>query len=463
MCNYNIVAPTSGLYAELLGFDPANAGVIIGMTPVAVIGSSILYSWWSSYSYKSALLFASSSCVVGNIVYALALPCDSLLMALLGRLLTGFGSARVINRRYIADYYSIEDRTSGMADFVSASAFGMAVGPGVAAALSIVAPTGRSVRERDYEEEHPSLSFWTVETAPGYLMFVCWAIYLVLNYLYFEEPERAHHGAKKEKKEDATEKEKVEGDASVEMTGSVKTEETPLVNRSKGGGGATPAALAVPEAKPKRKPFRVNIPVATSLLLLFILKCVLEGLSSSTPIVSRYYFGWGVHASGIYLAAVASLMLPANFVVAHVSRRYDDRELIVASLLVMVVGILGFLDYGGDEEGEYSETRFIMGGFFIFVACNALEGPTMGLLSKTIPSSMARGTLNAGLLATEAGTIGRVMGDFWLSMAAFEGMETMLDRTFEPMGVMVLVTCFLTLWSYSYLQPRYDDDDDDDD
>ena len=54
MMNYNIVAPTSGLYAELLGFDPANAGIIIGMTPMAVILSSVLYSWWSSYSYKRA-------------------------------------------------------------------------------------------------------------------------------------------------------------------------------------------------------------------------------------------------------------------------------------------------------------------------------------------------------------------------------------------------------------------------
>ena len=101
MCNYNIVAPTSGLYAKLLGFDPANAGIIIGMTPMAVILSSVLYSWWSSYSYKRALMFASVCCSVGNIVYALALPCNSLKMVLLGRLLTGFGSARVINRRYI--------------------------------------------------------------------------------------------------------------------------------------------------------------------------------------------------------------------------------------------------------------------------------------------------------------------------------------------------------------------------
>ena len=79
-------------------------------------------------------------------------------MVLLGRLLTGFGSARVINRRYIADYYSLEDRTIGMSQFVSASAFGMAVGPALAAALSIVAPS-----DVNPEDEY----WWTIETAPG--------------------------------------------------------------------------------------------------------------------------------------------------------------------------------------------------------------------------------------------------------------------------------------------------------
>ena len=57
----------------------------------------------------------------------------------------------------IADYYSLENRTSGMADFVSASALGMALGPAIAASLSIVAPVGHS----DIN------SFWTIETAPG--------------------------------------------------------------------------------------------------------------------------------------------------------------------------------------------------------------------------------------------------------------------------------------------------------
>ena len=54
-------------------------------------------------SFLLRLLFASCFCVIGNIVYALALPYESLQMVLLGRLLTGFGSSRVINRRYIGE------------------------------------------------------------------------------------------------------------------------------------------------------------------------------------------------------------------------------------------------------------------------------------------------------------------------------------------------------------------------
>ena len=60
---------------------------------------TILYSWWTSHSYKAALVFASSCSILGNIFYALGLPFNSLPMVMVGRLLNGFGSARSINRR----------------------------------------------------------------------------------------------------------------------------------------------------------------------------------------------------------------------------------------------------------------------------------------------------------------------------------------------------------------------------
>jgi MFS family permease len=52
-------------------------------------------------------------------------------MVLIGRFLNGFGSARAINRRYIADTFSKADRTAASADFVTSGALGMAMGPAI--------------------------------------------------------------------------------------------------------------------------------------------------------------------------------------------------------------------------------------------------------------------------------------------------------------------------------------------
>lgn len=425
MCNYNVTTPTSGLYAKLLGFDEAHAGLIIGMTPAAVIVSSLLYSWWSSYSYKKALIFASSCCAIGNLIYAFALPCNSLTMVLVGRLMTGFGSARTINRRYIADYYNLEERTAGMAVFVSASALGMALGPGLAAFLSYVAPAGG----------HHAGRWWTVETAPGYVMFIFWCLYLFANIIFFEEPDRVQQTVVKEEKA-ATSDER----APLKSNTGINIDEEPC----------TKAA--------KRSFSFGGVPVFVSLLLLVLLKAVLEGLTSSTPTVSRFYFDWDVNLCGTYLAILASLMIPANYVVATVSRRFDDREIILAMLIMMAVGIAGFMTYAGSD----GETSFICFSLIIFISCNALEGPTMGLLSKVIPKSLRAGIFNAGWLATEAGTMGRVVGDFWLSGAAHKGIDIVIDALFGPLIALVIGSTVVTLWNYSQLQPRYDDEEDDD-
>lgn len=178
MTNYYIVAPTSGDYAAALGGEAALSGVIVGMTPIASLASAVLYSWWANRSYKSPLVFATLCLIVGNLLYGLALNYDSIAMAIAGRLLNGFGGARAINRRYIADTYSREERTQASALFVTASALGMAAGPALAAALDYVP---------DFKVAGVIVS---VETAPGFVMFGLWAVYLVVTIWLFVEPDR---------------------------------------------------------------------------------------------------------------------------------------------------------------------------------------------------------------------------------------------------------------------------------
>ena len=56
------------------------------------------------------------------------------------------------------------------------------------------------------------------------------------------------------------------------------------------------------------------------------------------------------------------------------------------ALVMMLGGIVGYLVYGDDST--YSEMKFICFGFVIFVACNALEAPTMVSIGYAVNVSM---------------------------------------------------------------------------
>ena len=209
-----------------------------------------------------------------------------------------------------------------------------------------------------------------VTQTSGYVMFVLWSIYLTCNALFFEEPDRAIHS-----EHTVSQSSKAEAGGATPDTAATSSENSPLLKSTK---IESASSFGGPKDSKSIHPLLRscgNVPVLVSLVLLVLLKCVLEGVSSSAPTVSRHYFGWNSHSSGIYLAVLASVVLPTNFVVAYISRRFDDRELILVTLCVMFVGILGFLVYGDGDV--YSETRFILFGIVVFVACNALEGPTM--------------------------------------------------------------------------------------
>eukprot|EP00968_Pinguiococcus_pyrenoidosus_P000249 scaffold13_cov241-Pinguiococcus_pyrenoidosus.AAC.22 len=51
-----------------------------------------------------------------------------------------------------------------------------------------------------------------------------------------------------------------------------------------------------------------------------------------------------------------------------------------------------------------------------------MEGVDTSLMSKVIPASLAMGTFNSGLLATQVGTIGRVLGDLLITGIGYVGM-----------------------------------------
>jgi hypothetical protein len=197
-----------------------------------------------------------------------------------------------------------------------------------------------------------------------------------------------------------------------------------------------------------------NIPVMTTFWLYFVLKLVLECLLSSTSTLTLFYFGWRGDISGVYMAALGLLMLPANFVVAYFSKSYFDRELIMGLQVTMLLGCLIILQY----SYNYSIAQYIVGSVIIFVSTNALEGPNMSLLSKTIPKSWAKGIFNIGLLATEAGTLGRAVGDVLLTACGEEGLQYLLNRSMGTMSLLSFVTLLVSYMVYDHLEPLDNDD-----
>ncbi|WOL17406.1 hypothetical protein Cni_G26198 [Canna indica] len=135
MVNTYIIVPTADDYSVSLGAAATVCGVVIGSMAVAQVFSSIYFIAWSNKSYFRPLVFRSTMLVLGNILYALAYNLDSLTILLIGSLLCGMGSARVVNRRYISDCVPLKICMQASAGFVSASALGMACGPALAGLL----------------------------------------------------------------------------------------------------------------------------------------------------------------------------------------------------------------------------------------------------------------------------------------------------------------------------------------
>ena len=403
---------------------------------MAALVSTLLYSWWTSYSYKAPIVFSSVCSLVGNLLYGAGLPCHSLEVVMLGRLLTGFGSCRSINRRYIADSYSRSDRTAASAAFVTASAVGMATGPALAALLHELTRDSTSV-------------YWQPENAPGWFMCIVYAVFLVCLIWKFEDPPRSH-------REEYTHG-KMEG---VSNEG-VVDEKMPLIsgNGANGSGDEENGGTACASHKDDdhNKESLCSIPVLLTLIVYTVLKMVLEAVVSSESNLTDYYFGWTGSIRGVHLASLALLVLPVNFCISFLSRKYFDRELIIGLLILMFGGCIIVFQYQSKTE-EYSLAQYLIGTALLFACATALEAPNMSLLSKVIPREWSKGIINVGLLATESGTLGRVIGDIILAGMASRGIETMLNHAFGAFAATIVSSIVLCFVFYDELEPIEQED-----
>ncbi|CAN6205287.1 unnamed protein product [Urochloa humidicola] len=433
MVNTYIIVPTADDYATSLGAAATVCGVIIGSMAVAQIFSSVYFSAWSNRSYFRPLLFSSVMLLLGNVLYALAYDLNSLVILLVGRLLCGLGSARAVNRRYISDCVPPRIRMQASAAFVSASALGMACGPALAGVL----------------QANVKVSVFTInqDTLPGWVMAFGWFVYLIWLWISFREPaldtdaKHFYEGSSSSSSTRYSEQEELEqGLAEQLMPPSNEDDQT--------GQGERPT---LKPASSVVSAYRLLTPlVKVQLLIYFMLKYAMEILLSESSVVTSYYFGWNTSTIAVFLAILGLTVLPVNAIVGtYISNMFEDRQILLASEVVLLVGILLSFRVGGTT---YTAAQYVCSAVLTFVSAEVLEGVNLSLLSQVMSSRLSRGTFNGGLLSTEAGTLARVAVDGTITLAGgVLGRGALLNATMLPSLLICLASIAATMSTYNSL------------
>ncbi|WCJ26151.1 SPX domain-containing membrane protein At4g22990 [Euphorbia peplus] len=440
MVNTYIVVPTADDYATLLGAPATVCGVVIGAMAVAQLFSSVYFSAWSNKSYFKPLIFSSIVLFIGNAMYALALDADSITLLLFGRLFCGLGSARAVNRRYISDCVPLRIRMQASAGFVSASALGMACGPALAGLLQ----TKFTIYKLTFNQV----------TLPGWVMSIAWFLYLILLGITFKEP--YHDTEEHDKPQESSTVPGPRDNDALE-----KGLKQPLISSSEANeedenddDGDHDGSDEAPEDS--RKPatsfiaaYRLLTPsVKVQLLIYFMLKYAMEILLSESSVVTTYYFGWSTSAVAIFLASLGLTVLPVNIIVgSYISNMFEDRQILLASEIVVCVGIL--LSF--KIISPYTVPQYVISGLIMFVSAEVLEGVNLSLLSRVMSSRLSRGTYNGGLLSTEAGTIARVIADGTITLAGYLGNSMLLNVTLLPSLLICIASIVATCFTYNSL------------
>lgn len=423
------VLPTAGLYAESLGSSKAASGVLIGGAPLAGIFSAIMFSSMSSAGFKRPLVLATSICLVGNLMYSLAASFHSLRLAIIGRLVIGWGGARAINRRYIADCAPLPQLVLRSAQFVTASALGMALGPAMGSVVNRLPPTSLFGL------------YFDKRTNAAWTLVILWGGFLVALLTRFEEPRRRAQVSLPQLSQEPS-----ATALSLHPPSNSEEVQMPLLAAEEGRLGredyGTATLVDVDERRRRGFASRGQQPsplrdllgaevVLFGLFVYFVIKFVCELMVSSSALVLPYYFGWTDGSVGVFIAFLGLLMFPANVMVAHVSLRLDEHQQLVGSLGLVLLGCILAVPI---LSGMLPLAQYVFACVSLFVSTNVAEAVLMAILARTMPSSLARGTWNAGLLTTECGMFGRFAGDMASTLCASgpDGIRWLLWRAFVP-------------------------------
>lgn len=190
-------------------------------------------------------------------------------------------------------------------------------------------------------------------------------------------------------------------------------------------------------------------PLFIVLVALIVPKIVHEAYVTSIPLVAGNWFGWSDAFIGYFIAAMSLGIAPVHILIAYTSRYIEDRQFIFVALGFTFLGSLLLIDFGVESEIQY-----IAGTVLMFIGMNMDDGVTASLLSKVLPSHIAEGIFNAGLIVTFAGSSARGFGGFSIAISSWidSSSQNMENHLFIPLTLVSILALFTFYHNYSLLK-----------
>lgn len=469
--NYYIVEPSSTMYVNRLGAHDAMSGTLIGMMPLAAFASSLPYSIWTNRSFRQPFIASGVLLICGNLLYSMADRFQRIDIALAGRFIAGLGAPKCIIRRYMADTTPLALRTSVNAGFGMVVAAGSAMGPAMAVMLNRI----------EYTVAFPYIGVISLNglTLPGYFMASLWLTFTVIVLLTFEEPDR--EGLEEQKLLES------HGDILVSPTNRSTTDNSTSYRNQYNGtiighygkyseihdsddrsfeiksqqlSQDIPLGYELPEDSTFWHRIHyffalITWPVRLCLGLLFCKVFTIETLVSATSALSKNRYGWQVNQVGTLGFIIGCLVIPFSILVGRLSMSHQDHVLMLWLVGTGCLGMFLLIDLSDlveTQDRHYNEghplavgpNRYICGYFLSYLSIQSFEGVIGSTLSKVIPTALASGTINSGLLATMVDTFGRACGDLFISAVGFVNLRQLTNLLFIP-GFAIMLICFVVI------------------
>lgn len=184
--------------------------------------------------------------------------------------------------------------------------------------------------------------------------------------------------------------------------------DNPEKSKSGGGGGVFDCCSCVKN---------ITRPVVICMSLIFMKRITLESIVGSTSIITKNRYDWTIKNVGSLHLANGIIVIPVSIFSGYLSTLYEDRYMMIWFMSITLFGMAFLLDptdlinhedsntYNVGQPWAVGPSRYISGSLIAFSGVEACESYIASLISKVVPSALAQGTFNSGLLATLVGTV----------------------------------------------------------